>query len=551
MNQVILEKISEFVTEKTALKDLAVNYWYEGYCPQSGEFLRLPRNRMIEAIALGLMKQLAEDNRYSYEGKMYGVLLVETPQGELAVLKAFSGLLLGKNVVEGWVPSLLGKEKITLEEIQTLEQLENLKHQIVALQKISERQDYQDLSKEWKTRLNNLAIIHRERKLKRQEKRKNLLKTFQDNDLKLVLDNLNKESQKDGIEKRKLKQKRDKILNPLKQKIDQADAQILELKQQRKELSRQLQAQMNQVYSLSNFAGQSNSLQSLIPTGGLLTGTGECCAPKLLNYAAQHHLKPLAMAEFWWGEASNNGDKIPGQFYPACQERCQPLMGFLLSGLGNNQSFFKSEIKVIYEDQWIIAIDKPSGLLSVPGRYFETFDSVLTRLQNSLPDAQELRTVHRLDQDTSGILLLARDRYTHRHLSQQFAQRKVEKIYEAILAGSVMMNEGVIQLPLWGDPNNRPYQKVDWELGKPSITQFKVITTQENLTRIQFIPLTGRTHQIRVHAVDTQGLGSVILGDYLYGCNAGVSRLHLHARELKFEHPQQQKTVHLYLETPF
>ncbi|HAC64438.1 MAG TPA: RNA pseudouridine synthase [Cyanothece sp. UBA12306] len=552
MNRVSLAKISEFIQDNDILNDLSVDYWYQGYCPQTGQLLRLPRTKTIEAIALGLMAQLSRDDRYSYEGKMYGVLLVETSTGELRVIKAFSGLLLGKNNVEGWVPCLLGKEKIALEELETLEKLEAIKQQIITLKQLPQRQQYQNLCQEWETRLQNLAIIHQQKKQKRQKQREYLSNKLEKKQLKIAFNKLDLESQKDGITKRNLKKQKEQILKPLKEFIEQKDDQIFKLKLQRKELSRQLQKQMHQVYSLTNFAGQSTSLQDLI-SAGLPTGTGECCAPKLLNYAAKNNLKPLAMAEFWWGKASKDGDKRSGQFYPACPERCQPIMGFLLSGLSLNFGLKENhlELDLIYQDQWIIAVNKPAGLLSVPGRYYQTFDSVLTRLQNLLPEAEELMTVHRLDQETSGILLLARDRQTQSQLSQQFEQRKIEKIYEAILAGSLVVKQGVIELPLGGDPNNRPYQKVDWKKGKPSTTYFQIIAQEGDYTRVQFIPLTGRTHQIRIHAVDQQGLGVVILGDRLYGCSSNANRLHLHAKELKFEHPQLQKTIKLHLQTPF
>ncbi len=290
---------------------------------------------------------------------------------------------------------------------------------------------------------------------------------------------------------------------------------------------------------LTNFAGESLALTDLMPKG-IPTGTGECCAPKLLHYAASIGLKPLAMAEFWWGDSST--DKVQGQFYGACAERCQPLMGFLLSGLPMPATIEPLPLTILYEDEWLIAVNKPPKLLSVPGRYSHRNDSVAGRLG--------LATVHRLDYETSGILLLARDRITHRNLSIQFQQRKVRKVYEAILTGVVNSESGIINLPLWGDPANRPYQKVDHQHGKPSVTQYKLLTTTNGCDRMEFLPLTGRSHQLRVHSSDKQGLGVPILGDFLYGCTEG-ERLHLHARELCFEHPQSKQTICLQTETPF
>ena len=339
---------------------------------------------------------------------------------------------------------------------------------------------------------------------------------------------------------------------------------MCELKQRRKALSRQLQEQLHAAYSLTNFSGQSLSLQQLMPGGAMPTGTGDCCAPKLLHYAATHSLKPLAMAEFWWGKSPVNQDKIQGEFYGACAERCQPLIGFLLSGLSQTHPLTEigsikqyscatltQTLPILYEDEWLIAVNKPTGLLSVPGRYSDRQDSVLSRLRHLLPDGMVLAAVHRLDQETSGILLLARDRQTHRQLSLQFQQRQVHKVYEAVLSGSAITDRGTIELPLWADPQDRPYQKVDWQRGKPSLTRFRVMAREVDGTRVEFMPLTGRTHQLRVHAADSRGFGVSILGDRLYGCRAVASRLHLHARELRFDHPQSGQTLYLQAKTPF
>ncbi|MEA5580267.1 pseudouridine synthase [Nodularia harveyana UHCC-0300] len=536
--------------------DSRVSYWYEGRCPESGALLRLPRTAFVEAIACDLMQELATDGVYNREGKMYGVLLVELPRGETQVLKAFSGLLNGCGFIEGWVPPIPGREELVSEETQTLAALEAIKQELMILQKLPERDKYKAISEEFEQQLQVMSQVHRNGKQEREAQRQLFYQTLTGETLSHALEKLQEESRQEGIKRRKLKAKQNAVLQPLQASILAADQQIQTLKQRRKALSRQLQAQMHKAYSLMNFLGKSVSLQQLMPAGSIPTGTGDCCAPKLLHYAAQHGFKPLAMAEFWWGGNSENQEKVQGEFYPACVERCQPLMGFLLSGLKSQVSApprgregSSRELSVIYEDEWLIAVNKPSGLLSVPGRYLDTQDSVLSRWRYCFPDDGEIMTVHRLDQETSGILLLTRNRQTHRQLSQQFQQRQIHKIYEAILAGEITVEQGEINLPLWGNPQNRPYQQVNWEHGKPSLTKFRVIGKLGNYTRVEFIPLTGRTHQLRVHAV--KGLGVTILGDRLYGCNAVASRLHLHARELRFQHPQLGKTLHLQTETPF
>ncbi|MEH2210470.1 RluA family pseudouridine synthase [Nostoc sp.] len=567
---VVLHALSDFIDCDFAIADSFCSYWYEGRCPQSGVRLKLPRTSMSEAIAHGLIQYLANNDCYSREGKMYGILLVELPNGEQRVLKAFSGLLNGCSVVEGWVPPIPGRDEVAFEESRTLAQLDAIKQEIITLKQLTERQQYEILFNDFEQQLQTMSDRHRHCKHQRQEKRQQICNTLTPEALTIALEQLDEESRQQGIERRQLKRQQNAVLQPLQQLIAATDARISELKQRRKALSRQLQAQMHASYSLTNFSGRSQSLQQLMP-GGLPTGTGDCCAPKLLHYAATHNLKPLAMAEFWWGESSVNQDKIPGEFYGACAERCQPLMGFLLSGLRPNPPapfpikeggvrspspdrggvWGEVTLPIIYEDEWLIAVNKPAGLLSVPGRYRDRQDSVLSRLRHLLPDGMALISVHRLDRETSGILLLARDRQTHRQLSQQFQLRQVHKVYEAILSGVLTVKQGVIDLPLWGDPENRPEQKVDWQHGKPSLTHFQVIAREGDYTRVEFTPLTGRTHQLRVHAADARGLGITILGDRLYGCSAVTSRLHLHARELRFEHPQLEKTLHLQAITPF
>jgi tRNA pseudouridine32 synthase/23S rRNA pseudouridine746 synthase len=543
---VILHHLSDFISANTQIAVQPPSYYYEGKCPQTGEIIKLPRTAFSEAIAQGLMQQLKENSIYNHEGKMYGILLVELPNGEQRVIKAFSGLLNGLSVVEGWVTSIPGREEVKLLEKQTLGKLEHIKQEIITLEQISAREEYQKLVIDFQKQLDIIKLKHQASKKQRQEKRLQLQKTLTGKTLEQALANLEKESRQQGIDLKNIKREQKQILQPLQDKIAAADNRIRELKQQRKEISRELQNQMHAAYSLTNFYGKSLSLQQLFPWG-TPTGTGECCAPKLLHYAATHNLKPLAMAEFWWGESSVQ-DKISGRFYGACAERCQPLMGFLLSGLKFPSSDFQ-KLEIIYEDEWLIVVNKPGGLLSVPGRYLQNQDSVLSRLKNLY--AGELMTVHRLDQETSGILILARDRFTQSQLHQQFAKREVEKIYEAILAGLLSQKQGTIDLPLWGNPENRPYQIIDLEKGKPSITKFRVMGTEGNYTRVEFRPLTGRTHQLRVHAADVRGLGVNILGDRLYGCNIQTERLHLHAREITFQHPHTQKILTLKTRTPF
>jgi tRNA pseudouridine32 synthase / 23S rRNA pseudouridine746 synthase len=523
-------------------------YYYDG--STGGVQLRLPRTQLAECIARCLMQRLAADARCAVEGKMYGVLLVEAPTGERLVLKAFSGLLHGESTIAGWVPLIPGREQVSLDEARVLARLEAFKQALIALQHSKGRQELQALSQEFEQRQQALAQQHAQSKEERQKQRLLLREQLTGEALHKALEPLDAQSQLEGIARKRLKSERDRALQPLQQGLLLADAQTRALRQQRAEVSRQLQAQMHAHYWLSNFAGESQSLQQLMPDGSIPTGTGDCCAPKLLHYAAVHSLRPLAMAEFWWGPGI--GGRVQGEFYGACAERCQPLIPFLLSGLSRPETTRSAleALPILYEDRWLLAVNKPTGLLSVPGRYHNNQDSVLLRLQHQRSDGG-LMAVHRLDQDTSGILLFARDKATHYYLSQQFEQRRVRKVYEALLSGLLMVEQGMIALPLWGDPEDRPYQKVDWQRGKPSTTEFKLVAREGHLTRVELMPMTGRTHQLRVHVASPHGLHMAILGDRLYGKQGSASRLCLHARELSLTHPQSGKTLSLTTDTPF
>jgi tRNA pseudouridine32 synthase / 23S rRNA pseudouridine746 synthase len=527
------------------------SYWYEGRCPYSGEVLSLPRTLQSEAIAKSLMQELGRIYPHDVEGKMYGVLLAGSLTGEKVVLKAFSGLLNGQSQIEGWVPPIAGREKVAIEESITLSKLATIKQELIELSEIPERREYEKMSQAYELEFQALHDRHQVSKQARQLKR-----TLNDLDSKEI-ERLDRESQLEKMARRDFKRDRDQILLPLKEAIASADDKMQILKKQRRELSRTLQTQMHSAYVLTNFAGETRSLRELITEGAMPTGMGDCCAPKLLHHAATNDLTPLAMAEFWWGNPSIDGYKIQGEFYSACVERCQPLMGFLLSGRKSppaphiSASLAKQDLQIIYEDEYLIAIAKPAGILSVPGRYLDTQDSVLSRLRQFLGEDKPIYPVHRLDRQTSGILLFARDLESLRNLNHQFEQRQIHKIYEALLSGKIEREYGQIDLPLWGNPENRPFQQVDFERGKPSVTEFRLLEHKENYSRIEFMPLTGRTHQLRVHSADSRGLGMTILGDRLYGCDAATDRLHLHARELTFTHPRSQELIHLQIPVPF
>jgi tRNA pseudouridine32 synthase / 23S rRNA pseudouridine746 synthase len=548
-----LWSLSEFGLSGVDLTDpewAIVTDRYEGICPTTGDRLSLPRTILAETIAQSLMQQLATGQDFQREGKMYGILLVADRSGKLGVLKAFSGLFQGQSELPGWVPPIPGRQLVATDEQTVLQQLADLKQQLIDLANLPDarravgdhRAEYQNLKAQFDRQISDLNELHRVRKVQRQAQRELCSQNLDDPELDSQLANLTRASQLDSIEKRNLKRDRDLILQPLKAKAESIAHQIQTLKQQRKQLSQQLQTQMHEAATVMNFLGMSKSLRELMPQGSIPTGTGECCAPKLLHYAASHQLRPIAIAEFWWG--SEGADHTSGEFYGPCAPRCQPLLGFMLSG--SNQPSLGFE--VLFEDDWLVVVDKPSGLLSVPGRYMATQDSVLRRLQWLRPDVA-WHSVHRLDQDTSGLLVVTKDVVTAKHLQQQFQTGNVTKYYEAILAGVISETTGIIRLPLAPDDENRPYQIIDRQRGKPSQTRYRVIASMTSQTRIEFQPVTGRTHQLRVHAAI--GLGAAIVGDRLYGQASEGERLHLHAKSIQFSHPITARLISVVSLVPF
>ncbi|MBE9221238.1 RluA family pseudouridine synthase [Cyanobacterium stanieri LEGE 03274] len=545
------DTVENFLSHELLSGDDKVTYWYEGYCPKTNQLLRLPRTTLAEKIAYELMDYLREDGGFDGEGKMYGILLCEDNSGRLKVIKAFSGLWKGRDNISGWVNQIPGRKKFAMAEKITLAELDRIKGEIILLESLAVREEYQLLEGKYNQDYQKLREIHRERKRLRNNRRKYYQESLEDILLQEKLENLAQESRKDDWERRTFKKKWNNKLAFFKKQIYDADKQIQELKKKRKNLSRQLQSQMQGAYCLTNFAGETLSLSELVNKSFIPTGTGDCCAPKLLHYAAVNSLKPIAMAEFWWGLSSPNGEKILGNFYPACVERCQPIMGFLLSGLdGNTIKNNDYDMEIIYEDSYFLVVNKPSGLLSVPGRGSDKFDSVESRLKVMGKGGIFFRAVHRLDQDTSGILVIAKSLDCYKYLSQQFATRRVKKVYEALLAGVIVESEGKIDLPLWANPDSRPLQEVSYRFGKDALTVFRVMGCDGVNTRVEFLPITGRTHQLRVHSL--MGLGFPIRGDRLYGfMGDNRDRLHLHAREISFHHPNTGEKVFFNIPCPF
>ena len=285
------------------------------------------------------------------------------------------------------------------------------------------------------------------------------------------------------------------------------------------------------------------------------SGTGECCEPKLLQYAFTHGMRPVEMAMFWWGEPPKTEIRQHGQFYPACNGKCKPLLTWMLKGMNVAANALEVEAKqsidIVYEDRDLAVIVKPSGMLTVPGRSKQ--QSVETILRQRWNDNDTPIIVHRLDMATSGLLVVARNKEAHKHLQAQFKAKMVRKRYIALLDATLLNrvglpSEGTISLPLCADELDRPRQMVDRNKGKTAITHYKIIgktplqdSHYSEAVKVELCPITGRTHQLRVHCAHSEGLACPILGDTLYGKRA--DRLYLHAEYLAFTHPTTGKPL--------
>ena len=305
-----------------------------------------------------------------------------------------------------------------------------------------------------------------------------------------------------------------------------------DLKEERRKLSAEAQEKLNEIFVFSRWDG--GKIQGLPPRPR--TGTGECAGLKLINTALRKGWEIKGLAEFKWSKES-----APTEFFPPCEERCGALMEEMLG------------LKYLYADQSIAVVDKRAGMLSVPGRGIEKRDSVSHRFHTLFPSTPEVCHVHRLDMDTSGLLVLAFDRESVKNLMMQFEERSVRKTYVALLEGVIEEESGDIDMPMRLDTDHRPRQIVDWEMGKRAITHWeriKVITTpEERFTLVRFFPHTGRTHQLRVHA--SEGLRHPIVGDNLYGHQKEGERLMLHAESIVFRHPKTNEEMEFISPCPF
>lgn len=541
-------------------------------------------------------------------GKMFGVLIVQTDNGitnneenQIGYLAAFSGNLAGKNLHPYFVPpvyDLLQPEgffKIEEEQISAIN---------IRIRELENSSSYLDSKEKWKIETEQAKAVLNQAKAElkmakeaREIRRQSSPELSEEEQASLI-----RESQYQKAEYKRLEKEWKKRLEELETEVRHFDIEIERLKTERKERSAALQRKLFEQFRMLNAQGEVKDLYTIfeqtvqkVPPAG----AGECALPKLLQYAYLHQLKPLAMAEFWWGDSPKNEIRHHGYCYPSCKGKCEPILQHMLQGLEVDENPLlnpvheEEELEIVFEDEWLLVVNKPAGMLSVPGKA-EDRDSVYHRLKKKYPEATGPMIVHRLDMATSGLLLVAKTKEVHQDLQAQFANRSIKKRYVAVLDGAIIKTEketkpiaekaillaketvstkktakaertgntGRIELPLCLNPLDRPRQMVSSEHGKEAITEYQIISESERITsesentfnesnridesersinesrkytRIVFYPLTGRTHQLRVHAAHPEGLGCPILGDELYGKKA--DRLYLHAEYIEFRHP--------------
>ena len=572
---------------------------------------------LAEAASLELQRYIADADLMSTEkgcGKMFGVLVVEYEDEEGALqrgfLAAYSGLLGGRNDWPYFVPPVFdaqqpdGHFKRTEREISAINsEIAAIEHDAKYLQSVEQ---HEQTKKRLQAEVDAFKAEVDAAKARRDARRKSGEPLSEEEQAEMI-----RESQ---FMKAELRRRR-KAMEQANSTLHIPHSTFLKsLQRKRKQMSDELQRWLFSAYRMLNAKGEERDLIDIFReyTHAMPpAGAGDCCAPKLLQYAYLHHLRPVCMAEFWWGESPASEIRHHLHYYPACRSKCLPILTHMLKGLDVApnplaQKRHTAEPRVLYADEYIMVVDKPAGMLSVPGKaesvrsefsdsanisveeYFANLqlptNSQLPTEQFTIGEADNsklkiqnskfLKAAHRLDMDTSGLLVLARTEQAYVELQRQFASRETVKRYEAVLSGVPTQNSKLktqnsstqpsgcleaISLPLIADINDRPRQRVDMEHGKPALTLYNIVevravdantavayTTKKvdkGRTLIHLYPKTGRTHQLRVHCAHPLGLACPILGDPLYGIER-ADRMYLHAAELTFRHPVTDETMH-------
>jgi len=493
-------------------------------------------------------------------GKMFGVLVVENQQNQIGYITAVSGKLANTNIHKKFVPpvfDMLTKDSYFLQEEAVLNDINS------KLENLENNTEYIELISQLKSEKKKAAIDIREKKeaLKAAKKERDIKRIKAQSELQLEAyaayeELLSTESLEAKYFFNNVTRFWEHTLNAIKEKLAVFTTQIDALKEERKLKSAALQQYLFEQYQFLNSAKESKNLSELFAKTteqNPPAGSGECAAPKLLQHAFLHNLKPIAMAEFWWGKSPNTEVRKHQYFYPACQGKCKPILAYMLSEIEmdtnpmlQNPAIGK-ELEIIFEDEDVIVVYKPAEFLSVPGIHIQ--DSVYTRIKQLCPTISGPIIVHRLDMSTSGLVVLAKNKKAHKDLQSQFINKTVSKKYVALLDGNLKEDSGTISLPLRVDLDDRPRQLVCFEYGKKAETKWEVIERKDNKTRIHLFPITGRTHQLRVHTSHSLGLNTPIIGDDLYGKKA--NRLHLHAAFLEFTHPTTKEKMAFHKKAEF
>ena len=485
---------------------------------------------------------------------MFGVLVVADQSGKTGYLSAFSGMLNQQWSVPGFVPPVFDvqvQEGILASGAQRIAHLtQDIERGLKSAERLNAIAELSAFEQK-----KSIEILKLKKKLgdNKQQRKAQRLALLSASGQERQLQELSLQSQQD---KRQIKQLKcdwnHKLTMAQKELDDTFENGINDLITQRKNLSQQLHHQVFENYKLMNALGEIKTIIDLfggkVPAGG----SGDCSAPKLLQYAHRNKLKVVAMAEFWWGSQPEKGIRHHGHFYPPCRGRCHPILPFMLQGVDVSiekepECEVKLQPEIVYEDDSLLVLNKPAGLLSIPGK--EQDYSVLSWLHKRFPLATGAMLVHRLDMATSGLLLAAKNAHAHKILQQQFINRSIKKRYVALLSKVITEKNKTIDLPIRVDLDDRPRQVVCYEHGKKAVSHVELISSDDTSCRVYFYPVTGRTHQLRVHAAHFKGLNAPIVGDELYGEKS--SRLFLHAEKLSFEHPVSRQVLEIHSPAPF
>ena len=484
-------------------------------------------------------------------GKMFGVLVVKNEHNKIGYLTAFSGKLADKSLPEIFVPPVFNMRTAGSFYIKGELEIDGINNQLGILKKdkkyLSLKKLVKKISKEIE---DDLAFQRKRMKLSRTDRKaqkKKAIAILSAVEFQQFTKKLTQESYNNQFFLKELQAYYQAKFELISTDFLSFEAKITALKQARKEKSNYLQQTLFSKYAFLNQQKELKNLLAIFDNPAIKppAGSGECAAPKLLQYAFANNLTPIAMAEFWWGISPNSAVRKHKNYYPACQGRCKPILSHMLKGVEMDPNVLldtlseKQELKIIYEDAVLIVVDKPAEFLSVPGK--EIKDAVYTRIKEKYPTATGPLIVHRLDMSTSGILVLTKTKEANKILQSQFINRTIKKRYVALLDGILPEDSGKIQLPLRVDLDDRPKQLVDFTHGKAAETRWEVLRRENGKTRVHFYPISGRTHQLRVHAAHKNGLNTPIVGDDLYGKKE--NRLHLHAEFIEFLHPTTNKKI--------